>query len=107
MYVYFRDSADVRDSDCAFPLLYTGVLSSAVAYTLQIIGQKYADMTTATLTMSLESVFAAIAGWLILKETMGVREIIGCVLIFAAIVVSQLKPGKKAGAQELPLRRKR
>ena len=64
-------------------------------------------MTTATLTMSLESVFAAIAGWLILKETMGVREIIGCVLIFVAIVVSQLKPGKKAGAQELLLRRKR
>lgn len=94
-------------ADCAFPLLYTGVLSSAVAYTLQIIGQKYADMTTATLTMSLESVFAAIAGWLILKETMGVREIVGCVLIFAAIVVSQLNPGKKAGAQELPLRRKR
>ena len=84
-------------ADCAVPLLYTGVLSSAVAYTLQIIGQKYADMTPATLTMSLESVFAAIAGWLILKETMGVREIIGCVLIFAAIVVSQLKPGKKTG----------
>lgn len=84
-------------ADCAVPLIYTGVLSSAVAYTLQIIGQKYADMTPATLTMSLESVFAAIAGWLILKETMGVREIIGCVLIFAAIVVSQLKPGKMTG----------
>ena len=82
-------------ADCAVPLLYTGVLSSAVAYTLQIIGQKYADMTPATLTMSLESVFAAVAGWLILKETMGVREIIGCVLIFAAIIVSQLKFGKK------------
>ena len=97
--------AELRDN--IIPILYLGIFSSAVAYTLQIIGQKYADMTTATLTMSLESVFAAIAGWLILKETMGVREIIGCVLIFAAIVVSQLKPGKKAGAQELLLRRKR
>lgn len=82
--------------DCAVPLLYTGVLSSAVAYTLQIIGQKYADMTPATLVMSLESVFAAIAGCIILDESMGTREIVGCVLIFAAIIVSQLSfTGKK------------
>lgn len=81
--------------DCAVPLLYTGILSSAVAYTLQIIGQKYADMTPATLVMSLESVFAALAGWIILDESMGVREIVGCVLIFAAIIVSQLSFGGK------------
>lgn len=82
-------------ASCAVPLLYTGVLSSAVAYTLQIIGQKYADMTPATLTMSLESVFAAVSGWVILNETMGIREIVGCVLIFAAIIVSQLTFGRK------------
>ena len=76
--------------DCALPLLYTGVLSSAVAYTLQIVGQKYAEVTPATLTMSLESVFAALAGWVLLKEKMDLRELAGCVLIFAAIVVSQL-----------------
>ena len=81
-------------ADCAMPLLYTGVLSSAVAYTLQIVGQKYAEVTPATLAMSLESVFAAIAGWLILKESMAVREILGCLLIFGAIVVSQLPLGK-------------
>ncbi|MBE6637309.1 MAG: DMT family transporter [Ruminococcaceae bacterium] len=76
--------------DCAVPILYAGILSSAVAYTLQIVGQKYADVTPATLAMSLESVFAALAGWLILKETMSVPEILGCVLIFVAIVVAQL-----------------
>ena len=93
--------------DAGGTILYAGIMSCGAAYTLQILGQKYTNPTLATLLMSLESVFAAIAGWLILKETMGVREIVGCVLIFAAIVVSQLNPGKKAGAQELPLRRKR
>ena len=77
-----------------WPILYAGILSSAVAYTLQIIGQKYADVTPATLTMSLESVFAALAGWLLLRESMTGWEIAGCVLIFAAIVIAQL-PGKE------------
>ena len=76
--------------DCALPILYAGVLSSGVAYTLQIIGQKYADVTPATLTMSLESVFAAVAGWILLHERMSAPEIAGCVLIFIAIVVAQL-----------------
>jgi drug/metabolite transporter (DMT)-like permease len=76
--------------DCALPILYAGVLSSGVAYTLQIVGQKYADVTPATLTMSLESVFAAVAGWILLHERMNAPEIAGCVLIFIAIVVAQL-----------------
>jgi drug/metabolite transporter (DMT)-like permease len=76
--------------DCALPILYAGVLSSGVAYTLQIIGQKYADVTPATLTMSLESVFAAVAGWILLHERMNAPEIAGCILIFVAIVVAQL-----------------
>ena len=82
-------------ADAALPILYAGILSSAVAYTLQIIGQKYADVTPAALTMSLESVFAALAGWLLLQEKMSAPEILGCVLIFAAIVAAQW-PAKKA-----------
>ena len=56
--------------DARWALLYTGMISSGVAYTLQIVGQKYTEPTTATLIMSLESVFAALSGWLLLGETM-------------------------------------
>ena len=84
---------------CAVPILYAGILSSGVAYTLQIIGQKHADVTTATLTMSLESVFAAIAGYLILNEKMNGIEILGCILIFTAIIVAQI-PDFKAVKRE-------
>ena len=73
-----------------WPLLYTSVLSSGVAYTLQIIGQKYTEPTTATLIMSLESVFAVLSGWLFLGEVMDFREIIGCVLVFVAVLLAQL-----------------
>jgi len=71
-------------------LLYTSVLSSGVAYTLQIIGQKYTEPTTATLIMSLESVFAVLFGWLFLGEVMDFREIVGCVLVFVAVLLAQL-----------------
>lgn len=73
-----------------WPLLYTSVLSSGVAYTLQIIGQKYTEPTTATLIMSLESVFAVLSGWLFLGEVMDFREIVGCVLVFVAVLLAQL-----------------
>lgn len=85
--------------DCRIPILYTGVLSSALAYTLQIVGQKYADVTPATLTMSFESVFAALAGWVILKDSMDLREILGCILIFAAVVISQITLKKKSASK--------
>ena len=78
------------------PILYAGVLSSGVAYTLQIIGQRYTDPTTATLLMSLESVFAALSGWLILHETFSAKELAGCVLVFAAVILAQVPlPVKK------------
>ncbi len=86
----------------AVPILYLGIMSSAVAYTLQIIGQKYADITPATLTMSLESVFAALSGWVLVNEVLSSKELIGCGIILIAIVVAQipkevmLKPFKKA-----------
>ena len=61
-----------------------------VAYSLQIIGQKHLDPAPASLIMSLESVFAAISGWLFLQETMTFEEAIGCVLVFLAVILSQI-----------------
>lgn len=72
------------------PILYAGVLSSAVAYTLQVIGQKYTEPSVASLILSLESVVAALAGWVLLGERLSVRELTGCVLAFAAIILAQL-----------------
>lgn len=72
------------------PILYTGVLSSGVAYTLQVVGQKDFNPTIASLLMSFESVFSVLAGWAILKETLSLAEGIGCVLMFAAIILAQL-----------------
>ncbi len=77
-------------------LLYLGLLSSGVAYTLQIIAQKDTEPTTASLLMSLESVFGALAGWLIAGHAMGGYEILGCVLMFAAIVLAQLPAPKRS-----------
>ena len=76
------------------PILYAGVMSCGVAYTLQIIGQKNMDPTVASLILSLESVFSVLAGWLILKQTLSGRELFGCVLMFGAIILAQL-PDKK------------
>ena len=77
------------------PLLYGGLASVGVAYTLQIIAQKYSDPNFAAIVFSLESVFSAIGGALILGEKMSNRGYIGCVLIFGGIIISQLKFGKK------------
>jgi drug/metabolite transporter (DMT)-like permease len=77
------------------PILYTGLLSSGVAYTLQIVTQKYTDPTVASLLMSLESVFAALAGWLVLSESFTGREMGGVVLMFAAIILAQVRIGRK------------
>ena len=80
--------------DAAVSILYCGIMSSGVAYTLQIEGQKDLDPTIASLAMCLESVFSALAGWLILHQTLTPTELTGCALMFAAIVASQL-PEKK------------
>ncbi|WP_416175851.1 DMT family transporter [Clostridium sp.] len=73
------------------PILYGGIMSVGVAYTLQILGQKGADPTYASIIMSMETVFAAIGGFLILGETMGTREFIGCVLMLTGAILSQVK----------------
>lgn len=77
------------------PIVYAGVLSSGVGYTLQIVAQKDTEPTVASLLMSLESVFSLVFGWIILHEVMSARELIGCVLMFAAIIWVQL-PGRKS-----------
>ena len=74
------------------PILYAGVLSSGVGYTLQIIAQKNTSPTMASLLMSLESVFAVLAGWVLLGQALSVRELLGCALVFAAILLAQLAP---------------
>ena len=71
-------------------ILFAGVMSSGIAFTLQIIGQRGVNPTVASLVMSLESVFSVLAGWIILGEKLPLREALGCVLIFEAIVLAQL-----------------
>ncbi len=73
-----------------YPLLYSGIMSCGLAYTFQIIGQKYTESTIASLIMCLESVFGVLCGAIILHEQLTSREILGCVIMFGAIIVSQL-----------------
>ncbi|MBR3874366.1 MAG: DMT family transporter [Clostridia bacterium] len=72
------------------PILYAGVLSGAVGYTLQILAQRDAEPTIASLLMSLESVFAVLAGWVLLGDALSLRELTGCVLMMGGIVLAQL-----------------
>lgn len=78
------------------PILYAGVMSCGVAYTLQIIGQKDMNPTVASLILSLESCISVLAGWIFLNQKLSARELSGCVLMFAAIILAQLPSGKKA-----------
>ena len=75
-------------------ILFAGIMSSGVAFTLQIIGQRGVNPTVASLIMSLESVFSVLAGWIILGEKLSLKETLGCVLIFGAIVLAQISPEK-------------
>ncbi|MDR3279477.1 MAG: DMT family transporter, partial [Synergistaceae bacterium] len=71
-------------------ILYTGVLSSGVAFTLQIFGQRDVSPVAASLIMSLESVFAVMMGWMLLHELLSAKELFGCALIFAANLLVQI-----------------
>ena len=75
---------------CALPLLYVGIFSCGVGYTLQILAQKGSNPTVVTILLSLESVFAVIAGAIILKQQMSAREYIGCAVMFAAVLLAQI-----------------
>lgn len=82
---------------CIWPILYVGIFSSGVAYTLQILAQKDSDPTVVTILLSLESVFSVIAGAIILGDRLSGREYAGCVLMFAAVILAQIPfPIKKA-----------
>ena len=74
----------------AGPILYTGIMSTGVGYTLQIVGQKGLNPTVAALILSLESVFSALSGYVFLHQVLTIRELIGCALMFIAIVLAQL-----------------
>lgn len=79
---------------CAVPLLYAGVFSSGIAYTLQIIAQKNTDPALASLILSFESVFSVLSAVLILNETLSQKEILGCLLMFIAVLIAQIRCGK-------------
>nr|MCR4647658.1 DMT family transporter [Lachnospiraceae bacterium] len=81
-----------------FPILYAGVMSCGVAYTFQILGQKYVEPTKASLILCLESVFAVLGGWIVLHQTLSIKETIGSVVVFAAIILAQFvgKPKEEA-----------
>lgn len=95
-----RAGADVWLANLTNPgawlaILYAGVLSCGVAYTLQIVGQNGINPTVASMLLSLESVFSVLAGWIILKQSLGAKELLGCGLIFIAIILAQLPEKKK------------
>ncbi|MBO6089905.1 MAG: DMT family transporter, partial [Lachnospiraceae bacterium] len=86
--------------NASFPILYAGVMSCGVAYTFQILGQKYVEPTKASLILCLESVFATLGGFVILKETLTIKETIGCVVVFAAIILAQFAQNPQVKEKE-------
>ena len=102
--LFFEKPQPAEILAAAVPILYAGVLSCGVGYTLQIVGQKDVDPTIASMILSLESVFSVLAGWVILQQKLSGREISGCVLMFAAILLAQTRPGKKQVPEQKPER---
>lgn len=89
--IFEPDSINLASIKSVIPeILYMGIVSSGIAYTLQIVGQKFAEPAIASLSMSLESVFAALGGWIVAGNVLKNNEIIGCLLVFAAIVLAQI-----------------
>jgi drug/metabolite transporter (DMT)-like permease len=94
--MFLFENPQISDILAAYlPILYAGVMSCGVAYTLQIIGQKNMDPTVASLILSLESVFSALAGWLILGQGLSGKELIGCGLVFVAVLLAQMPQKSK------------
>lgn len=94
---FFLEDVQVSSLPAAAPyILYAGVVSMGGGYTLQIVGQKNADPTLAAIVLCLESVFAALAGFVLLHEALSLREVLGCVVMFAAIVLASLPAHQKA-----------
>ncbi len=79
----------------AIPILYAGLFSVGVAYTLQVVGQKHAPPANAAIILSLESVFAVLGGWLLLSEGLSLRGIFGCILMLGGMILSQIQTSQK------------
>lgn len=91
----FEDISISAIIDCAIPILYAGALSGGIGFTFQILGQKYTNPTVASLILSLEAVFGAVFGFLLLNEIMSPRELTGCILMFCGVITSQLPDRKR------------
>ena len=99
VFMFTTETPDLQNIlDCWLPISYAGVLSLGVAYSFQVLGQQRIEPTAATLIMSLESVVAALSGWLLLGETMTGWELLGCLLVFTAVVLSQIPIKTKKSA---------
>jgi len=95
--MFIFENPQITDILAAYlPILYAGIMSCGVAYTLQIIGQKNMDPTIASLILSLESVFSALAGWMILGQGLSAKELLGCGLVFVAVLLAQMPQKKTA-----------
>ena len=91
IFMFMTETPNMADIKAAWlPICYAGIMSCGVGYTLQIVGQKYTEPTVASLLMSLESVFAVIAGIILLKEAPSAKEWLGCASMFAAIIIAQI-----------------
>ena len=93
--LFFEDISMGLMVDAIGPILYAGLVSVGIAYTLQIIAQQHIDPSRAAILLSLEAVFAVLGGWLMLDETLSNRELLGCILMFAGMLLSQLPDQKK------------
>ena len=96
-----EEPSGAKLASAALPIVYCGIISGGIGYTLQIVAQKFTDPTIASLLLSLESVFAVLAGALFLSERMSPRELFGCVVMFIAIILVQIPlPKKKTAVAE-------
>ncbi len=97
----FTEQIVIKDIIAAAPaIFYAGILSSGVAYTLQMVGQKYTKPAVASIVMSLESVIAVVAGAIVLHEVLSRREILGCTIVFASVILAQIPGFLKKSASE-------
>ena len=88
----FEEPSWKQVDQALLPVLYAGIMSSGIAYTLQILGQSKVNAVLSSMLLSLESVFAVLSGWLILNQLLTLRELFGCCLVFAAIILAQIPP---------------
>lgn len=97
----FTEQIVIKDIIAAAPaIFYAGIFSSGVAYTLQMVGQKYTKPAIASIVMSLESVIAVVAGAIVLHEVLSGREILGCTIVFASVILAQIPGFLKKNASE-------